>query len=565
MDLASPLNTLFGFPDFRPGQREACEAALAGRDVLVVMPTGSGKSLCYQLPALLRDDLTVVVSPLVALMQDQVEALGARGLGDRVALVNAQQDGSANADVLRRAGGGGAEPAVRGARALRGARVPRARWPRCAWACSWSTRRTASPSGGTTSGPTTSALADAARMVGAQALVASTATATPRVADRRRAAARPARPAAGGHRLRPAQHRLRGRAPGAGQRSARCSRRPCASPTRCRRSSTRARARAPRSWPRELSAALGVEAVAYHAGLDRERRADGAAPVPGRRAPGDLRDQRFRDGGGQAERADGRARERAGVARGVLPGGRPRGARRPPGAGAAAGGEPRQGAARALHQARRDRRAAARLARRPALGGRRRRGPLLARRLGAGARPGRGRGPPARAARPPHAGAGDLAVAVGAGPRGGPRAVAASTARRRRCAGRRSRRARARAGASTARSGPTWSRRAAGARRSCGTSETARARCCRPAAATSARPAWYRLAPPPDPVAIEDLDDAIISVARAPGRRSGAPPARRSSTAAAARSCSGTPTTACPPTAPRRTCAAPTSSRAWTS
>src|SRR4051812_47118671 len=103
MDLAAPLSEYFGFPAFRPGQREACEAALAGRDVLVVMPTGSGKSLCYQLPALMRDDLTIVVSPLVALMQDQVEALQARGLGERVALVNAQQDGATNADVLTRA------------------------------------------------------------------------------------------------------------------------------------------------------------------------------------------------------------------------------------------------------------------------------------------------------------------------------------------------------------------------------------------------------------------------------------------------------------------------------
>src|SRR3954466_4362364 len=106
MVLTDALRDSFGFPAFRPGQREACEAALAGRDVLVVMPTGSGKSLCYQLPGLLRDDLTVVVSPLVALMQDQVEALAARGLGDRVALVNAQQDGSAKADVLARAAAG---------------------------------------------------------------------------------------------------------------------------------------------------------------------------------------------------------------------------------------------------------------------------------------------------------------------------------------------------------------------------------------------------------------------------------------------------------------------------
>src|SRR5213079_3063424 len=101
MVLTDALRDSFGFPAFRPGQREACEAALAGRDVLVVMPTGSGKSLCYQLPALLREDLTVVVSPLVALMQDQVEALVARGLGDQVRLVNAQQDPEVNAESLR--------------------------------------------------------------------------------------------------------------------------------------------------------------------------------------------------------------------------------------------------------------------------------------------------------------------------------------------------------------------------------------------------------------------------------------------------------------------------------
>src|SRR6476661_82257 len=100
MDLVASLEEFFGFPAFRPGQREACAAAVASRDVLVAMPTGSGKSLCYQLPALVRDDLTIVVSPLVALMQDQVEALHARGLSDKVALVNAQQDGRANSDAL---------------------------------------------------------------------------------------------------------------------------------------------------------------------------------------------------------------------------------------------------------------------------------------------------------------------------------------------------------------------------------------------------------------------------------------------------------------------------------
>src|SRR5688572_25326592 len=103
MTLDAALREHFGFTGFRRGQREACEAALAGRDVLVVMPTGSGKSLCYQLPALMRDDLTIVVSPLVALMQDQVEALAARGLAGRVGLVNAQRDSGANAEALRAA------------------------------------------------------------------------------------------------------------------------------------------------------------------------------------------------------------------------------------------------------------------------------------------------------------------------------------------------------------------------------------------------------------------------------------------------------------------------------
>src|SRR5437879_3666451 len=100
MDLDRALRERFGFSGFRPGQREACQAALEDRDVLVVMPTGSGKSLCYQLPALMRDDLAVVVSPLVALMQDQVDALRARGLGSVAAVVNAQRDASDTAAAM---------------------------------------------------------------------------------------------------------------------------------------------------------------------------------------------------------------------------------------------------------------------------------------------------------------------------------------------------------------------------------------------------------------------------------------------------------------------------------
>jgi len=78
--LERALHERFGLSAFRPGQREAAEAVLEGRDVVAVMPTGAGKSLCFQLPALLLNGLTVVVSPLIALMKDQVDGLRARGL-----------------------------------------------------------------------------------------------------------------------------------------------------------------------------------------------------------------------------------------------------------------------------------------------------------------------------------------------------------------------------------------------------------------------------------------------------------------------------------------------------
>jgi len=74
------LAQVFGFSRFRPGQAEIVEAVAAGRDVLAIMPTGGGKSLCYQLPALLREGLTVVISPLIALMRDQVRALQEAGV-----------------------------------------------------------------------------------------------------------------------------------------------------------------------------------------------------------------------------------------------------------------------------------------------------------------------------------------------------------------------------------------------------------------------------------------------------------------------------------------------------
>jgi len=79
-DPTESLRRHFGFENFREGQREVIDTILAGNDAMVVMPTGSGKSLCYQLPALMLDGATLVVSPLIALMKDQVDALQARGL-----------------------------------------------------------------------------------------------------------------------------------------------------------------------------------------------------------------------------------------------------------------------------------------------------------------------------------------------------------------------------------------------------------------------------------------------------------------------------------------------------
>lgn len=74
------LRTPFGLNQFRPGQEDVIAAVLEGRDCVVVMPTGGGKSLCYQLPALLLPGRTLVISPLIALMKDQVEALERKGV-----------------------------------------------------------------------------------------------------------------------------------------------------------------------------------------------------------------------------------------------------------------------------------------------------------------------------------------------------------------------------------------------------------------------------------------------------------------------------------------------------
>ena len=74
------LHQVWGFPGFRPGQEEIVRSVIEGRNTLAIMPTGGGKSLCFQLPALCRPGVTVVISPLIALMRDQVRALRAAGV-----------------------------------------------------------------------------------------------------------------------------------------------------------------------------------------------------------------------------------------------------------------------------------------------------------------------------------------------------------------------------------------------------------------------------------------------------------------------------------------------------
>ncbi len=180
MDPREALRRIFGHEQFRPGQAAAVSAALADRDALVVMPTGAGKSLCYQLPALMRRDLTIVVSPLVSLMQDQVQALSALAPG-AVEVVNAQRAGARNVEAVGRAVRGESRilyvaperfAAPRFLAAIREADIGLFVVDEAHCVSQW----------GHDFRPDYFALADAARAVGAKATIALTATATPTVA-----------------------------------------------------------------------------------------------------------------------------------------------------------------------------------------------------------------------------------------------------------------------------------------------------------------------------------------------------------------------------------------------
>ncbi|MEI2703669.1 MAG: DEAD/DEAH box helicase [Ilumatobacteraceae bacterium] len=118
------LQRTFGYPAFRGQQAEIVDHVISGGDALVLMPTGGGKSLCYQVPSMVRPGTGVVISPLIALMQDQVEAL--RTLGIRAGFLNSTQDAGARRSIeqqflARRVG-----PAVSRSRAVEGRLAHRA-------------------------------------------------------------------------------------------------------------------------------------------------------------------------------------------------------------------------------------------------------------------------------------------------------------------------------------------------------------------------------------------------------------------------------------------------------
>ena len=159
----SILKKVFGYDSFRPGQEEIVSRLLAGQDVLAVMPTGAGKSLCYQVPALLLPGLTLVISPLISLMKDQVMAL--RNAGIPAGCINSSMSLDELRETYRDARYGAYKLLyvaperllTAGFCSLAEERADPRRsvcaWSGCGSRCWPSTRRTASRSGGRISGP----------------------------------------------------------------------------------------------------------------------------------------------------------------------------------------------------------------------------------------------------------------------------------------------------------------------------------------------------------------------------------------------------------------------------
>src|SRR5215471_19091863 len=101
VDLITPLRRYWGYDSFRPLQERVVRSLLGGRDTCVVMPTGGGKSLCYQLPAVVLGKTVLVISPLIALMQDQAAQLAQMGIS--VAVLNSALPASQQSEVMRKA------------------------------------------------------------------------------------------------------------------------------------------------------------------------------------------------------------------------------------------------------------------------------------------------------------------------------------------------------------------------------------------------------------------------------------------------------------------------------
>ena len=315
------LRHSFGFTSFRPHQEEIVRAIVSGRDVFAALPTGGGKSLCYQLPSLLIPGLTVVVSPLIALMQDQVHGALLNGLP--AAYLNSSLDAASRSRGLaRRALRRGADSSTSRPSASR-SRASGAAFASSTSPSSRSTRRTASPSGATSFAPTTVRSRCCATSFPDVPIAAFTATATRHVQDDviRLLGLREPLVVRGDFDRREIFYRS----------SARTSLRADPRFVVAHRGEPGIIYRATRKSVEQTASMLvarGIRAVPYHAGLSDEERASNQAGLRPRRGAGGRGDHRLRHGDRQVERAVGPARRPAAQPRGVLPGDRPRRARR---------------------------------------------------------------------------------------------------------------------------------------------------------------------------------------------------------------------------------------------